>query len=185
MKKIFIVTGIIFCGALLVFWITRKQIPIPQTQVQIPASTGFSLTSGEFSQGNLIPSKYTCDGSNTSPSFTITSIPKDAKSLAIISDDIDTPQQTWVHWLVWNIPTDTTTIPAGSIPKGAVVGTNSFGNATYGGPCPQSARHRYVFRLYALDTFLVLPQSSIKKDVIDAMNTHIIGQTEMMGYYER
>jgi Raf kinase inhibitor-like YbhB/YbcL family protein len=186
MKKIIIlIIGALIIVTLLVFWIKRSQSPVVQTTVQLPQVTGFSLKTNEFQQGAKIPLAFTCDGANTSPAMSIVNVPKNTKSLALIVDDIDTPQQTWVHWLVWNMQPETTAIPAGSIPKGAVVGTNSFGKTTYGGPCPQSARHRYVFRLYALDTYLVLSPTAIKKDVIDAMNTHVIGQTELMGYYER
>jgi Raf kinase inhibitor-like YbhB/YbcL family protein len=185
MKRIFFIIGVFFCTALAVFFVKRSQSSVLPTPVREPLASEFSLVSSGFLPASKIPSRFTCDGANVSPPLEITDVPKNTKSLVIIVDDIDTPQQTWVHWLVWNIQPDTKTIAMGNIPKGAAVGTNSFGNTTYGGPCPPSGRHRYVFRLYAIDTYLVLTGSAIKKNVIDAMNTHVIGQTELMGYYER
>ncbi len=146
------------------------------------------ITSPAFQHTKEIPSEYTCDGSDTSPEFNIEDVPEDTKSLVLINDDPDAPdpaapQVVWEHWVVWNVPPDATSIEAGSVPAGAVQGTNSWGRTDYGGPCPPIGTHRYFFKLYALDTTLALGTSSIKADVETAMQGHILAEAVLMGRY--
>ena len=101
------------------------------------------ITSSAFQEGGNIPSKFTCDGSDTSPPLQITGVPSEAKSLVLIADDPDAPSGLFTHWLVWNIPPQTNSISEGSAPKG-VHGTNDFGKSDYKGPCPPP-RHTSVF----------------------------------------
>ncbi len=143
------------------------------------------LTSPAFKHNGLIPSKYTCDGSDVSPSLTIAGAPLEAKSLALIVDDPDAPAGTWVHWVVWNISPKTTEIGEDAFPSGAMQGMNDFRKRSYGGPCPPSGTHRYVFKLYALDTVLDLGSNTTKAMLERAMKGHIIEQTEMVGLYKR
>lgn len=145
------------------------------------------LTSSVFGNNGEIPSKYTCDGINISPPLEISDVPKNAKSLVLIMDDPDAVKpagKVWDHWVVFNIPTTTKKINEGSNPKG-VIGKNTRGNLTYGGPCPPDARHRYFFKLYALDIILDLKEGSTKNEVEQAMKDHIIEQSTLMGTYER
>ena len=142
------------------------------------------LTSPAFENSREIPSEYTCDGANILPELNIQEVPENTKSLALIMDDPDAPGGTWVHWVVWSIPSDTMTIAKGTEPKGTQ-GTTSFGKPGYGGPCPPSGTHRYFFRLYALDTVLDLKEGSKKEALEAAMDGHIIEKTELMGTYKR
>jgi len=143
------------------------------------------LTSPAFDHGQSIPATYTCDGADTSVPLTVAGVPDEARSLALIVDDTDAPAGTWVHWLVWNVSPDTTTIAAGAVPDGAVEGVTSFGRAGYGGPCPPSGRHRYFWRLYALGTDLELGAHGTRADLETAMAGHVVAQTELMGVYTR
>jgi Raf kinase inhibitor-like YbhB/YbcL family protein len=151
--------------------------------LEVPAH-GMTISSSAFSDGQSIPAKYTCDGSDTSPPLAFASIPAGAKSLALVVDDPDAPGGTFDHWIVWNIPLNTTTVAEGQSPKG-VAGRNGFGKDRYGGPCPPGGEHRYFFKLYALDTTLNLPPSSRKADVEKAMKGHILAEAQMMGRYRR
>ncbi|OLE40671.1 MAG: hypothetical protein AUF74_00215, partial [Thaumarchaeota archaeon 13_1_20CM_2_38_5] len=124
------------------------------------------------------------DGADLSPPLSISAVPKNAKSLALIMDDPDAPSGTFTHWTVWNIPADKS-----QFAKGEKIifqqGKTGFGKAGYGGPCPPSGTHRYFFKLYALDVVLDLDQSTKVKDLEDAINSHIIKQTLLVGKYSR
>jgi Raf kinase inhibitor-like YbhB/YbcL family protein len=142
------------------------------------------ITSSAFQDGGNIPSKFTCDGSDTSPPLQITSVPVEAKTLVLVADDPDAPGRLFTHWLVWNIPPQTNSIAEGSAPKG-VHGTNDFGKSGYGGPCPPSGTHRYSFKVFALDRELALPSGAKRGQVDAAMKGHVIAQGELMGRYAR
>lgn len=148
------------------------------------------LKSQAFNPGDMIPSKYTCDGPDISPPLTWSELPAGTMSFALISDDPDAPVGTWVHWVMWNIPAsarslDENVAKTASLPNGAKQGTTDFRRIGYGGPCPPSGTHRYFFKLYALDTTLNLPASTTKKDLEKAMHGHILAQAELMGKYRR
>ncbi|MCL4358482.1 YbhB/YbcL family Raf kinase inhibitor-like protein [Patescibacteria group bacterium] len=143
------------------------------------------ITSPNFENNNFIPSKYTCDGQDINPELEIKSVLADAKSLVLIVDDPDAPGGDWVHWLVWNIDPKTALIKEKSVPIGAVVGLNSFGKNSYGGPCPPSGAHHYHFKIYAIDTTLNIASSSRKINLEESMAGHIIGQGEIIGLYAR
>jgi len=143
-----------------------------------------NISSAAFKDTTSIPSKYTCDGANTSPPLAFGAIPPGAKSLALVVDDPDAPRGTFDHWVVWNIPPNTTTVGEGQSPQG-VSGQNGYGKSGYMGPCPPGGEHRYYFKLYALDTTLTLPPSSSKSDLEKAMKGHTVAQAQMMGRYKR
>jgi len=143
------------------------------------------IESPAFQNNQPIPPQYTCDGENVSPLLTISGAPKDAKSFAIIVDDPDAPSATWVHWVVWNILPDTTTIATASVPDGATEGVTSFGSKEYGGPCPPSGTHHYHFKLYALDDTLDLGPAADKTELEAAMIGHILASAELIGVYQR
>jgi Raf kinase inhibitor-like YbhB/YbcL family protein len=140
------------------------------------------ITSSAFQEGANIPSKFTCDGADTSPPLQIADIPSEAKSLALIVDDPDAPSGLFTHWTVWNIPRQTSTVEEGGAPKG-LQGTNDFGKSGYGGPCPPSGTHRYYFKIFALDGELDLPFGAKRGQLDAAMKDHVIAQGELMGRY--
>ena len=142
------------------------------------------LSSSAFGNKEVVPVEYTCDGDNVSPPLTFGDVPNKTKSLALIMDDPDAPMGTWVHWLVWNVPTNVTGFSKGeniTFPKGK----NDFGKQKYGGPCPPSGVHRYFFKLYALDTMLDLQPGASKKQLEKAMTGHVIEEDQLMRTYSR
>ena len=115
------------------------------------------LTSDAFTEGGIIPRKYTCDGANTSPQLAWTDVPDGVKSLALIMDDPDAPGGTFVHWVIYNLPAESTELAEGYQGAGSS-GNNSYRKQAYNGPCPPpGATHRYFFKLYVLDEALKLP----------------------------
>lgn len=165
----------------------RGSIDFPGTLVQngMSTTTLMKLTSDRFEQNASIPSRYTCDGKDVHPPLSIQNVPKDAKTLALIVLDPDAPTGTWLHWTLWNIPASTTTIHEGEVPFGAIEGSTSFRKPGYGGPCPPSGTHRYFFKLYALDTSLSLGDRASLSELTEAMQGHILAETELVGLYGR
>jgi Raf kinase inhibitor-like YbhB/YbcL family protein len=145
----------------------------------------FKLSSPAFTDKGTIPAQYSCQGLDVSPPLNIAGIPLHARSMALVMDDPDASMGTWVHWVVFNISSRTEHIAEGSPPDGAMVGRNSWGNNSYGGPCPPSGTHRYLFKLYALDTTLDIKLSSTRSDVEKAMEGHILAQSTLVGLYKR
>jgi Raf kinase inhibitor-like YbhB/YbcL family protein len=151
----------------------------------------FSITSPSFSAGGAIPKKFTCDGPDVSPQLSWKGAPAGTQTFALIVDDPDSPVGTWVHWVLYDVPANTTELPEGLEKKeqlagGALQGRNDFHKTGYGGPCPPAGKpHRYFFKLYALDTKLNLRAGATKPDVERAMRSHILDQTELMGRYGR
>ena len=151
------------------------------------------ISSNAFSHGGGITSKYTCDGNNFSPPLSIDNVIKGTKSLALIVDDPDAPGGVFVHWVIWNIPPERTSIPE-RVPTsetvdslgGARQGVNDFGRLGYGGPCPPPGpAHRYFFKLYALDRELGLRAKASKAELESAMKGHILAEATLMGIYKR
>lgn len=141
-----------------------------------------NISSSVFKADEMIPSKYTCEGANVNPPLDIKNIPEEAKCLALIVDDPDAPNGTWVHWVVWNIPV-THHLKERHVP--GKEGINDFQQHRYGGPCPPSGTHRYFFKVYALDAVLELPAHARKTELEKAMSEHIIGFGELIGLYKR
>jgi Raf kinase inhibitor-like YbhB/YbcL family protein len=142
------------------------------------------ISSPAFQAGANIPSRFTCDGSDTSPPLQITAVPSGAKSLVLIVDDPDAPGGLFTHWLVWNISPQTSSISEGSAVNG-VQGTNDFGNSGYRGPCPPPGVHRYSFKVFALDRELDLRPGAKRGQVDAAMKGHVVAQGELIGQYAR
>lgn len=140
------------------------------------------LSSSAFNENGLIPVKYTCDGANINPPLYIGGIPEKTKCLTLIVDDPDAPIGTWAHWVVWNIPV-THHLKEKSVHGNE--GINDFGKHAYGGPCPPSGKHRYFFKVYALDQLLNLPATTSKLQLERAMSNHILAFGELIGLYER
>jgi len=150
----------------------------------------FELTSTAFGQGEPIPRRYTCDGEDISPPLQWSDPPQGTQSFALIADDPDAPMGTWVHWVLYNIPAQARSLPEAvssdaELPDGSRHGQNSWRRLGYGGPCPPSGTHRYFFKLYALDAQLDLAAGTNKKQLLRAMEGHILAQAELMGTYTR
>ena len=143
------------------------------------------LTSEAFKNGEFIPVKYSCMGENINPPLLIKNIPEKSKSLALIVDDPDAPSGDWVHWLMWNIPSDTTKIESSILPQNVVQGLNDSRENKYDGPCPPSGTHRYFFKLYALDIILNINNNSSKNALEKAMENHILDKNELMGLFSK
>lgn len=141
------------------------------------------ITSPAFADNSPVPLPYTCLGENISPPLDFDSIPAEAESLALIVEDRDAVPVPWVHWLVFNIPPSTVTVPTGSVPTGGTEGHANDGTPGYEGPCPKyfSGIHHYYFQLFALDTTLTLPPTADKALVESAMQGHIIEQATLVG----
>lgn len=143
------------------------------------------LTSPAFEDGEDIPLEYTCDGDNINPPLSIANVPPESKSLVLIMDDPDAPEEVFVHWLLWNINPKISEIKEGQVPEGAVQGLNSAGQKNYTGPCPAMGTHHYFFRLYALKKALEISSNSEREKLGEEMAEHIIAQTQLMGLYSR
>ena len=142
------------------------------------------ITSSAFDPEQSIPSKYTCDGKDVNPPLRFEDVPAQAGSLVLVVDDPDAPAGTWLHWTLWNIDSELNKIEEDSVPEGAGEGMTNFGNTGYGGPCPPG-KHRYFFKLYALDTKLDLSSSAKVKHLENAMEDNIIEKAKLVGIYER
>lgn len=150
------------------------------------------LISSAFTHHSHIPARYTCDQSDLSPPLAWSGIPPQAKSLALIVDDPDAPdpaapQRTWVHWVLYNIPTHITGLAEGvkELPTDTREGLNDWQRTGYGGPCPPIGRHRYFFKLYALDQSLDLAGTPSKTELEQAMHGHMLAQAVLVGTYQR
>ena len=149
------------------------------------------IESSAFKAGEFIPKKYSCQGEDVSPPLNWSGAPEGTRSFLLIRDDPDAPMGTWVHWLVYDIPVGTTSLPenvskAPTLENGAKQGNTSFGRVGYGGPCPPPSKpHRYFFKLYALDSTLGLRPGIKKEELLKAMEGHILAETQLMGLYKR
>ena len=153
-----------------------------------------SLKSKAFTHNGEIPATYTCQGSDVSPPLEWSGVPDEAVSLVLIVDDPDAPdpkapKMTWVHWVLYNIPTSASGLPekvkSAELPEGTEEGLNDWGRTGYGGPCPPIGRHRYFHKLYALDKAIEGLQQPTKADIEAAMQGHIIAQVELVGTYQK
>lgn len=153
-----------------------------------------SLISTAFTHHGEMPQRYTCDGQNISPPLAWSALPSEAKSLALIVYDPDAPdpahpQRIWVHWVLYNLPpscaglAEQIAMPA--LPSGTMHGLNDWGRIGYGGPCPPIGRHRYFFALYALDAMLPDLGQPSRVQLLQAMQGHLLAQTELVGTYQR
>jgi len=153
-----------------------------------------TLTSPDFTPGGAIPRRFSCEGEDVSPELDWDGVPERARSLALIVDDPDAPDPaapklTWVHWVLYNLPTSSRALPAAAksadLPAGTREGKNDWGRTGYGGPCPPVGRHRYFFKLFALDTTLGDLRRPTKSDLEKAMHGHIVEETHLMGTYQK
>jgi Raf kinase inhibitor-like YbhB/YbcL family protein len=150
-----------------------------------------AVSSSAFQEGGKIPTKYTCEGQDVSPALTWGEPPAETRSFALIVDDPDAPGGVFTHWVLFNLPVGSRELPEAvptqaQLANGSLQGKNDFGRIGYGGPCPPPGRpHRYQFTLYALDQPLDLKAGASKKQVIGAMQGHILAQGQLTGTYQR
>jgi hypothetical protein len=171
----------------------------PATSTTAPArgrAMSLSLTSSAFNHQGEIPARYTCEakGREISPPLSWTGVPPGTKSLALIVDDPDAPdpkapQRTWVHWVLYNLPPSASGLPEAvdpkDLPAGTREGSNDWHRTGYGGPCPPIGRHRYFFKLYALDTQLPDLGHADKRRLEQAMEGHVLARAELIGTYQK
>jgi len=144
------------------------------------------LTSPAFDDGERIPDEYGYAEANVNPPLEIGGVPDDAESLVLVMDDPDAVEpagQIWVHWLVWNVPLETSTIPEGWDPTDAVEGENDFDDVGYSGPNPPDETHTYRLKLYALNTVLDLEEGATVDALGETMDKHVVARTQLTGAY--
>jgi Raf kinase inhibitor-like YbhB/YbcL family protein len=147
----------------------------------------FTLSSSAFSTGDLIPKDFTCTGANRSPQLSWSGAPSNTQSFVLIMDDPDAPGGPFTHWILFDIPAASAQLVEAGSTIG-LSGTNSFGQSNYQGPCPpiSGGAHRYFFTLYALNiSSLQLKSGAARSQVETAIESHIVGQAQLMGKYER
>jgi Raf kinase inhibitor-like YbhB/YbcL family protein len=185
MRNILILAALFLC-----FGACSKSVP-PQAEAPpkpTQPSAQLKLISNAFKEGEGIPRQYTCDGINISPPLEWSGVPGTAKTVAIIADDPDAPSGTWVHWVLYNVPADNigfveNVAEGENLKGGGFQGKNDFGKIAYGGPCPPRGTHRYLFKIYALDSELPLKGGATKDELLKAMEGHILVQGQLMGTY--
>ncbi|MDD5291900.1 MAG: YbhB/YbcL family Raf kinase inhibitor-like protein [Candidatus Omnitrophica bacterium] len=149
------------------------------------------LKSPAFHDGESFPKKYTCQGEDASPPLIWLNVSQQAKSFALICDDPDAPAGVWVHWVIYDIPVESSDLPEGIknvkiLPDNLKQGINDSGDIGYGGPCPPPGKvHRYVFKLYCLDEMLNLSPGLTKQELLSKISGHIIEEAKLTGLYER
>ena len=153
-----------------------------------------SLRSPSFGPNEEIPTEFTCEGPDRSPALEWSGIPAGTKTLVLIVDDPDAPdpkapQRVWVHWVLYNVPATAAGLAQGAadggLPSGTPVGVNDWRKQAWGGPCPPIGRHRYFFKLYALDQVLEGLDTPTKADVEKAMQGHVLASAELIGTYQK
>jgi Raf kinase inhibitor-like YbhB/YbcL family protein len=153
---------------------------------------GMRITSNAFPHGGAIPIQYTCQGEDISPPLSWSGLPAGTRSLALIVDDPDAPdpaapRMTWVHWVLYDLPYTSQGLEESirNLPSGTLEGVNDWKRTGYGGPCPPIGRHRYFFKLYALDTMLPDLDKPSKLRLEEAMKGHVLGHTELVGTFQK
>ena len=181
-----------------------KKAPVVTASILFAASSWISPVSGAeskgarmelkssaFTEGANIPRKHTCDAEDVSPLLRWDNVPAGTKAFVLIADDPDAPVGTWVHWVIYDLPAETkelaeSTAKTESLEHGAKQGMNDFRRVGYGGPCPPpGSPHRYLFKLYALNTTTNLKPRATKQQWLDAIKGHILGEAQLMGRYGR
>lgn len=171
--------------------IPRLTSPLSDDLALATPPAGFSFTSPDFSPGGPIPVRFTCDGEDIPPTLVWSGEPAGTGSFAIVMDDPDAPAGLWTHWIVYNLSAEVHSVDALVIPGVALndipvlFGKNSWESQVYGGPCPPSGTHNYIFQLYALDEMLSLPDNLSKAELETVIGPHILAFVELIGTYTR
>lgn len=156
--------------------------------------SAFTLSSSAFGPGQPIPAVHTCQGADVSPPLAWSDPPGGTRSLALLVEDPDAPdpaapRMVFAHWVLYDLPPRAGSLAQGvqpsALPSGTREGTNDFRRTGYGGPCPPIGRHRYFFKLFALDVALADLGAIGKKDLERAIEGHVIGTAELMGTFQK
>ena len=188
-----IVLLVIFGSGVFYYYLTTQGIDINKYRLVKPKPPApvilypekMKLTSSAFEQNTEIPEKYTCVEEDINPPLSIRDVPGNTKSLVLIVEDPDAPYKTWTHWIIFNMEPGVTEVAENDIPPNSLLGENDFGKGAYGGPCPPVGKHRYFFKLYALDIMLEIKEGSSKKQVEEAMKDHILDKVVLIGVFEK
>ena len=184
----------LFCFFLTICLIASSGEAIAQAKdhinTKIKGGTTMEITSSSFKHEDMIPAKYTCDGQNISPPLSWSGAPEKTKSFALICDDPDAPAGTWVHWVIFDIPSNVNFLPEKIAKQEEIAGLGKNGKNSsrrygYDGPCPPGGIHRYYFKLYALDTMLNLNTGLSKEELLKVMKGHVLAEAQVMGKYKR
>ena len=152
-----------------------------------------TILSPAFEDHTPIPDLHTCVGENAAPPLGWSGPPARTRSFALIVDDPDAPDpkapvQTYVHWVLYDIPASVRELALGAtratLPDGTREGRNQEGETGYIGPCPPIGRHRYFFKLYALDATLGDLGEVTKQELERAIEGHVLERAELVGTYE-
>lgn len=166
-----------------VLWLRHKNL----ADVVVPGKASLVVTSADFAGGARIPEKFACDA-GVSPELAWSEPPAGTRGIAIVVEDPDAPFG-FVHWVVYGLPADTRALPEGAssqaLPGNARAGKNGYGGDGYVGPCPPFGSHRYIFRVYTVDTTIDLPEGATKERLIAAMNGHVLAEGKLVGSYGR
>lgn len=159
--------------------------PSAGKEATVDAPSQITVSSTAFKEGQPVPQRFTCDGDNKPPPLAWQGIPAGVAAVALVVDDPDAPRGNFVHWVVLDMPPDTTGIEAGSVPKGAVQAKNSAGRASYAGPCPPSGTHHYRFTVYALSRLTGLSDGADLDRALRAVSSDATAQGRLVGTYTR
>jgi len=172
-----------------VAWIATRRSSRDRQIVAAGTIPALMITSSSFADDGTIPPKFTCDGGDVSPQLTVSAPPAGARSLALIVEDPDAPAGSFVHWVAFNLPATLRDLPEGASAQpnsmqGAIQGKNDFDKTGYGGPCPPGNKpHHYVFRVYALDRILQLPEGATIGEITGAARGHVLAEGKLVGLY--
>jgi Raf kinase inhibitor-like YbhB/YbcL family protein len=142
-----------------------------------------AVSSPAFREGDPVPARFTCDGGGLSPPLEWHGVPEGAAALALVVDDPDAPRRTFVHWVLLDIPVETTGLDANRVPSGAVQARNSAGHPSYFGPCPPSGTHHYRFTVYALSKRTGLREGARLDQALRAVESTATAQGRLVGTY--
>jgi Raf kinase inhibitor-like YbhB/YbcL family protein len=176
-------------SAFRIAWLAGLAAGSPSLAKEPPMS--LKVTSSAFAAGAEIPTVHTCEGRDLAPALAWSGAPSGTKSFALIADDPDAPdpkapKMTWVHWVAYDLPADATSLPeGGKLPAGARDGKNDWKRVGWGGPCPPIGRHRYFFKVYALDRTLGDLHQPTKAELERAMQEHVLAKGELVGTYQK
>lgn len=153
-----------------------------------------TISSPTFRHEDPIPERFTCEGADVSPALRWREPPDGTQALALLVEDPDAPdpaapERIFTHWIIYNLPPDSTglveNVGIETLPRGARLGQNDFERMRWGGPCPPIGRHRYHFKLYALDSPVPTAHVLTRNGLLDAISGHVLGYAELMGTYEK
>jgi len=148
-------------------------------------NNGLKLSSEAFYMDRNIPIQYTCDDKDINPPLEISGVSKESESLVLVMEDEDSSPINFLHWMIWNINPETKKIDIDSVPISSEIGENDFGNKSYNGPCPEEGLHRYVLRLYSLDSRLILKKDITRKELQEKIENHVIDKAKLSGFYRK